>query len=241
MSDSSAVRVHDLVDVAKGIDAPYQPVSLERLPTMEVALLVCGDAKTWHHPIDQDELLVVIEGIIAVDGPSGSHVADEGDALLLPAGGVYRVSSGMRSVALLFQGLEPQDEANGHHRSPEAITPPATQIGFAKSVHEAPHFDWLGAGAVRGFQASATRLSGQSQSYELPKGALVALNYRGVLDTEIDGEESDLIGGQLLVVPAGHRVKLRSERGATLLVLVPTGAPLPQAASASQGGPSETA
>lgn len=233
------VRRHDLVDIAQTLDTPYQPMSLERMPTVEVSAVVCGGAKTWHHPVEQGELLVVLEGIIAIDGTGGPHVADEGEVVTLPAGGLYRISSGMRSVALLLQGLEPQNEANGYHRSPEAPTPPLSHLNFAKGVHEAPHFDWLATGEVRGQRASATRLVGRSESYDVTESPLVVLNYRGVLDVRIDEEESDLIGGQLLVVPAGRRVELGSERGATLLVLASRSAALPQAASASEGGPGE--
>jgi len=225
------LQVLDLVGITSHIAAPYQVAPLVSLGTVDVALVICEGPRTWHRALARRELAMVIEGVITISGPGGRVVANEGDAVALPPGADITVFSGMRSIVVLFRELELPAEVNGYHDPPSAALPAIERANFAVVVKSGPAFGWQPAGQLRGYEARATRVTGESAPYTAPHGSLVVLVYRGELDYAADRHAGTVVGSQLLVVPAGQRVVLSAPRGATTVLLTRAGAPLPRLAT----------
>lgn len=230
----------DLAAIAESIAAPYRPVPLVSLGAVEASLVVCGGPKKWQRSAAKDELLIVLEGTVTIQGSARRVVANEGDVATIPSGVGLAWSSGMRSIGVLCQERDRPFNANGYHGAPTGDRELAGRTEFAARVRANPPFAWLRLGRVGGFVAQAARLSGASQPFVAPPGSLIVLVFRGVLDVVADdGDAEAVVGSQLLVVPAGRRVTLSSERGATVLVLARQGAPLPRAAVRADAPPAD--
>lgn len=225
------LQVLDLVGITSHIAAPYQVAPLVSLGTVDVALVICEGPRTWHRVPPRRELAMVLEGVITISGPGGRVVANEGDAVVLPPGADITVFSGMRSLVVLFRELELRAEVNGYHAPPTTEQATVERSNFAVVVKGGPAFGWRPAGELRGYEARATRITGESAPYTAPDGSLIVLVYRGELDFAADGQTGTVVGSQILVVPAGRRVVLNAERGATAVLFTRAGAPLPRLAT----------
>lgn len=225
------LQVLDLVGITGHIAAPYQVAPLVSLGTVDVALVICEGPRTWHRVPARRELALVLEGVITISGPGGRVVANEGDAVALPPGTEITVFSGMRSLVLLLRELELRAEVNGYHEPPSAEARAVERSNFAVTVRSEPAFQWQVAGELRGYEAHATRITGESAPYTAPEGSLVAVVYRGELHFAADDQTGTVVGSQLLVVPSGRRVVLGAPRGATVVLFTRSGAPLPRLAT----------
>lgn len=221
----------DLAAIAESIAAPYRPVPLVSLGAVEAALVVCGGPKKWQRSAQRDELLVVLEGHVTIEGNGRRVIANEGDVATIPSSITLAWWSGMRSIAVLCQERDRPFNANGYHGPPTGDRELAGRTEFAAHVRAGPAYEWLRMGRVGGYGAQAARMTGPSQTFVSPPGSLIVLVFRGVLDvTTSDGDSDTIVGSQLLVVPSGTHVTFDSERGATVLVFARQGAPLPRAA-----------
>jgi hypothetical protein len=218
----------DLVDIAGAIDAPYHPEPLIALGAVAVSLVIYEGPKSWHHAADHDELLVVLEGVLTIDGPDGTLVVNEGEVVRVPALTGLDYNSGMHSTAVLIQERKDPAGVDGHEGPPLVAPVGVDKTNFAVDVLRANAFVWQRVGVVGGHVACATRLRGASAPYVTPDGTVAALVYRGVLECETSEGVSSVVGSQLLIVPGATEIRLRSERGATVVVVLPAAAPLPQ-------------
>jgi len=235
----------DLATLAEGIELPYRPLPLVSLGSIEASLFVCDDKRGWHRNESHDQLMLVLEGVITLDGMGGKAIVGEGELASIPSRVGHNVTAGMRSTVVLFREQPASGQRNGHVSPPDAPRGEVDKVNVAQDVHTHQRFDWQAVGAAGGYATLATRLWGPSEPYEVPTGSIVLLVYRGVLDYIASGdkgeEEGSVVGSQMLIVPAATRVTLDSERGATVLVLVRSGMPLPRPASPSQAAPSSSA
>jgi hypothetical protein len=103
-----------------------------------------------------------------------------------------------------------------------------TKTGFGVDALHAEAGDWRRAGEVGDFEAFATRVLGTFRPFTVPSGGVVIVVYRGVMDVSHANGSASVVGGQLLAAPEDARLTLRSERGATALVLVRAGTKLPR-------------
>ncbi len=229
----------DLATLAEGIELPYRPVPLVSLGSVEASLFVCDDKRGWHRNESHDQLMLVLEGVITLDGMGGKSIVGEGELASIPSRVGHNVTAGMRSTVVLFREQPAGGQANGHLPPPEAPRGELDKVNVAQDVHTHQRFDWQAVGTAGGYATFATRLSGQSEPYDVPAGSLVLLVYRGVLDYRTGVEDGSVVGSQMLIIPATTRITLSSERGATVLVLLRSGMPLPRPATsdpATQGG-----
>jgi mannose-6-phosphate isomerase-like protein (cupin superfamily) len=231
----------DLATLAEGIELPYRPLPLVSLGSVEASLFVCDDKRGWHRNESHDQLMLVLEGVITLDGMGGKAIVGEGELASIPSRVGHNVTAGMRSTVVLFREQPVTGQANGHVSPPDAPRGEMDKVNVAADVHAHQRFDWQAVGAAGGYATFATRLLGSSDPYQVPAGSLVLLVYRGVLDYRADEEEGSVVGSQMLIVPSATRITLSSERGATVLVLVRSGMPLPRPAASSPAAQSSSA
>jgi len=220
----------NLAQIAESIDAPYHLVPLVSLGAVDLSLFICEGPKSWHRAADHTESLMVLEGVITLEGKSGMTVVGEGEMARIPARVPLNYFSGMRSTVVLAQERVGFSGSNGH-RPPGAEHEAVAKHHVAAEVRAREPYDWQRAGVTGGYAMFATRLRGRSQPYVVPSGSVVALVYRGVLDYDGDDASGSVVGGQVLVMPRDARVVLGSDRGATVVALARRGAPLPRAAT----------
>ncbi len=225
------IPTYDLTSMASEIDSPFRPQRVALLSGLEVSLLVAEGRPSWFRQVSFDEMLLVLEGVITLDGPGGHVIVNEGELAAAERNARHHVQSGMRSTVLLIQerrnGIQVAD-----HRLPDGIKPGAlARFPAATDVLSATPFEWLPVGTVGAYSAHATRLVGASSPYAVGAESTAAIVYRGVLDYEATGQAGTLVGGQMLVASPQASLTFRSERGATVLWLAARGAALPRPAA----------
>jgi len=230
------LQLMDLTTIAERIDTPFQLVPLTASGGIEAGLVICEGPKRWHRSPEQTELMLVLEGVITVDTAAGNVVVNEGEMARLPASQAQTIISGMRTTVVLFRKKRPSEHANGHHPLPDHSAGGVKRTNFGASVHASTPFEWLRAGSVGGYEAFASRISGSSDPFPVPDGALLLVVFRGVLEYEdADGESGTAIGNQMLIADGEQPITLRSVKGATVVAVARAGAALPQASSGSTG------
>ena len=223
----------DLAALAEDIVSPYRPIPLASFAAVEVSLFICQGPRSWHRLVAHDELLLVLEGVITLDGPGGRLVVNEGELVTAPREVAHNAQSGMRSTVVLVQEQKPDEHTNGHRGLPDGGRDHLDKVNVAHDVRAAEPFAWLSVGAVGAHAAFATRVSGTSAPFRRPEGATLFLVYRGVLDYETPDESGSVVGSQMIIVPRDTPVTLRSEHGATVIALARHGTPLPGASTPS--------
>jgi redox-sensitive bicupin YhaK (pirin superfamily) len=233
---NSVLQKLDLAALAEGIEFPYRPIPLATIGSIDLSLFICEGPPSWHRQPSHNETLFVLEGVITLEGPAGRLVVNEGEVASIPGAFEHNENSGMRSTVLLFRE-GPFDEAiNGHpHTPPIVASGTLGKLNVAANVRTLRPFEWLAAGTTGAYTLVASRLSGASAPYVTPQGSLLVLVYRGVLDYESDLESGTIVGSQMLVVPTRTDLRLRSESGATVILLTRRGAPLPEPSTAGSG------
>ncbi len=209
----------DLARLAEGLDSPYRPVALAETEGLRASLFVCDDRRSWHRDGGQGSLLFILDGVVIIETGGGRTVANEGELLRLPRQLGHSISAGMRSTVLLFE----PGEGGGDQHLPPGSGPDReiTKVNAAAEALRGQPFHWLDLGDCGSHGLSVTRLWGSSEEHRPGAGPLLLVVYRGVMDYRLDEEEDVAVGSQLLLVPAGRLLRLRAERGATVLALCP--------------------
>ena len=215
--------------MAEAIDQPFSPHVATTQPPLGVEVLVCEAPRRWNREAAYGELWLVLEGVLTLDGTFGHVVVNEGEVAHIAPKIAHTVFSGMRTTVVLFRRLPQTAQENGHYTPPVSGDMKKQNVGVA--VHQTASFDWLGVGSVAGWGVHATRLTGSSTPYEVPKGGLILVVYRGVLDWRTADDEGVVVGSQLLQLDDSALLTLGAERGATVVLLVRQGAELPEQAT----------
>ncbi len=224
----------DLARLAEDIDSPYRPSPLAQLAGASVSLFVCDDLRSWHRNESQDALMLVLEGVLVLDSTAGRAVANEGEVFVVPRKQNHNLSAGMRSSVVLFDAEPPGASANGHKKLPFAPPAEIEKRNMAGEVLQGQPYEWLSVGRAGSCKAAASRLWGESMPFSADEDCLLIV-YRGVLDFDAGDESGTVVGSQMLRIPAGTEIRLRSERGATALFVAREGTAPP--AAVSSGAP----
>ncbi len=216
-------QVIDLARMAEEMDSPYRPVDLVSLDRLKASLFVCDDRRSWHRDGAEGSLLFILDGVVMVDNGTVRTVANEGELLTVPRKLGHTVSAGMRSTVLLLEPvIENGAVVNGHLPPHMALDREIHKSHAAADALRGEPFRWQALGQCGSYAVRATRLWGQSETYVPATGPLLLIVYRGVLDYQIGAEgeaEGVAVGSQILIAPAATPLRLRSERGATVLVM----------------------
>jgi hypothetical protein len=199
---------------------------------------VCEGRANWFRQVTHDEVLVVLEGVVTLDGPGAKVIVNDGELAVAPRNVRHHVHSGMRSSVLLVEEVRATDQSNGHRTPDTEEGGRIDKTNLPVTVSASASFAWQPVATAGGYMAYASRLVGASAPYTTPAGSLVVLVYRGVLDYTSDAERGTVVGSQMLVVPPETHLTIGSERGATVVLLARKGAELPRLA-APAGSPND--
>lgn len=221
----------DLAALAEGIDQPFSPRAAVAIPPLAVDMLICEGPRRWNREAPREELWLVLEGVLTLDGAFGHLVINEGEVAHIAPKVTHTVFSGMRTTVMDLHRRAETGVENGHYTPPLAGEMKKQNVAVA--VHHKASFDWLDLGTVAGWSVHATRVTGMSTPYAAPEGGIILVVYRGVLDWRTAEAEGTVVGSQLLHFEAPAELTLSAERGATVLLLTRQGTPLPERATVS--------
>lgn len=231
-------QVIDLARLAEALDSPYRPVDLTTLDRLKASLFVCDDRRSWHRDGAEGSLMFILDGVVMLDNGMDRTVANEGEVLMVPRQVGHTVSAGMRSTILLIEALGVNGGmVNGHLPPHMTLEREILKINAAAEALRGEPFRWRALGHYGAYSVHATRMWGQSKTFVPSTGPLVLVVYRGVLDYQIGEEEGVAVGSQILIAPAETALRLRSERGATVVALAHGSQEPPQPADSAATDP----
>ena len=180
----------DLATLAEGIELPYRPLPLVTLGSIEASLFVCDDKRGWHRNESHDQLMLVLEGVISLDGMGGKAIVSEGELASIPSRVGHNVTAGMRSTVVLPSTWSPEttDVRLSSAVARMARTRSArNRVGGRPPVGRAMLGAAAGAGAAAGvdekdldiaLHSGVLTVSGSRQSEERKEGESYALYER---------------------------------------------------------------
>src|SRR5438270_13610958 len=98
-----ALDVIKLAEATKKLDQPFRVVQLVSIGDLALSVFVCQGQVNWHKHLDEDELFLVHEGVVAVDTQRGRLTLHSEELVVVPKGVGHRTGSQLRSVVLLVR------------------------------------------------------------------------------------------------------------------------------------------
>ena len=116
------VRVIDLAGKFAAFDDPWQPRIVAELNGSHVKVVKLAGEFVWHHHDDEDELFLVVDGVLRVQLRDGELEVRPGQFVVIPKGVEHRpVADGVVQVVL----IEPATTLNtGNVRAERTVDVP---------------------------------------------------------------------------------------------------------------------
>src|SRR5258708_38928879 len=109
-----ALDVVKLAEAANKLDQPFRVVQLASVGDLALSVFVCQGQVNWHRHLDEDELFLVHEGVVAIDTERGRLTLPSEELVFVPKGVAHRSGSQLRSVVLLIRPMMLTNRRNGH-------------------------------------------------------------------------------------------------------------------------------
>jgi len=79
-----------LAEAANKLDQPFRVVPLASVGDLAISVFVCQGQVNWHRHLDEDELFLVHEGVVAVDTERGRLTLHSEELAVVPKGVGHR-------------------------------------------------------------------------------------------------------------------------------------------------------
>jgi mannose-6-phosphate isomerase-like protein (cupin superfamily) len=227
-----ALQSIDIAAAAAEIVSAYRPVRIAQVGGYSAAVYICQGRLPWHRRAETDELYVVIEGVITLDTGHGKVVLSESELAVVPRGVGQRNHSGMRSTVFMFHPPQPLTGGNGHLTLPvlDDVEQTLRKVNVAAHCRSCPLFRWDCVATAGDYGAYVARVQGGGGHLPAEHADQLVLVVSGILSLDAaDTGSVDVVGGEMVVVPAGQEYRLQSKRGASVLLLAQRGDGLPEA------------
>jgi mannose-6-phosphate isomerase-like protein (cupin superfamily) len=216
-----AMEVVKLADAANKLNQPFHVVPLANIGDLALSVFVCQGQVNWHRHLDEDELFLVHEGVVAVDTERGRLTLHSEELVVVPKGVGHRSGSQLRSVVLLLRPMVLTNRKNGHRHGMVDSDPPLEKVRLARvqATLPAPYHAFAVA-RVEDFDLLLLSAEGFGPSETAPAQGALWLVVRGAVGIETNqGAGVRLEAGELVVVPAGQGYRLSSAQPSLLLTL----------------------
>src|SRR5713226_3864775 len=100
-----ALDVVSLAQAANKLDHPFRVVQVASIGDLALSIFVCQGQVNWHRHMDEDELFLVHEGVVAIDTERGRLTLHSEELVVVPKGVGHRSGSQLRSIVLLFRPM----------------------------------------------------------------------------------------------------------------------------------------
>jgi homogentisate 1,2-dioxygenase len=222
MSDVELRHKLEKVNFAQQADRltePFTMIDLVQIDDLVLSVFLCQGTLPFHRHLDQDELFLVYTGTISLESDWGTAILRPGELATVPKGLQHRSSSLLRSLVLLLQPRLIVNRRNGHRRlfalegegRLDKVSIPA--VGRQVAVPFRPialaHLDTFALNLL------VCQNTGPWWSLDRQSSLILCYDGRLILDSEL--AQVSLLGGELVVVPAGIPYRLSSVSRAVVL------------------------
>jgi mannose-6-phosphate isomerase-like protein (cupin superfamily) len=98
------------------LDRPFLLHRLAAVDHFAIYLYVCEGFVAQHRHIMQDELFLVVDGVMRIDTDWGDVTLVDDEFIVIPRGLAHRSGSVVHTLVMLFQAQTDPDRKNGHGR-----------------------------------------------------------------------------------------------------------------------------
>lgn len=204
-----AITTVDLSELIAQLRRPFEPIEAAQVDELGVYVYASHGRFGWHRHLDEDELFLVLNGMVNMDSEWGSLTLHAGELVLVPKGVGHRSSSPWRAVVLLVRPKLLAQAQNGKRRlygSAEERTLQKVVVGQAAAA-ASTDFRLHPVAQVGAYTVALRRGTGHSPWEERPTATLIMAYLGRVLVETADGQAS-LITPKLALVSAGTPFRL---------------------------------
>jgi mannose-6-phosphate isomerase-like protein (cupin superfamily) len=104
----------NIITLGHKLDVPFLMHRVATIDHFSAYLYVCDGFVAKHRHISQDELFVVIDGVMGIDTDWGNVALVDDEFVVIPRGLTHRSGSIVHTLVMLFQAQTDPDRKNGH-------------------------------------------------------------------------------------------------------------------------------
>jgi mannose-6-phosphate isomerase-like protein (cupin superfamily) len=215
--------VTNLASVANKLSQPFHIAQLAVVGSLSLGIFVCQGQVNWHRHLDEDELFLVHEGVVALDTERGRLTLHSEELAVVPKGVGHRTGSQLRSVVLLLRPTVLTNRTNGHRHGVVDTDPPLEKVRLARVLTTLPGpYQAMAVARVEHYDVLLLSALGSGQWDSAPEAGALCFVLRGavVLDRG-SAAGARLEAGELTLIPAGERYRLSANEPSLLLTLAP--------------------
>ncbi len=215
------LEVLDLTAVAAKLERPFALITLAKVGDLSLSAYLCQGQMSWHKHLDEDELFLVHEGVVALETSRGKLTLHSEELAVVPKGVSHRSSSQLRSIVLLLRPSVLTERKNGHRTHALDTDPPLEKVRLARVLTTMSQpYRPTALARVEDYELLLVSAQGAGPAETAPPFGALWLVVRGSLTVLVDGDQAySLVPGSLMVVPAGGAYGLNAAPG-TLAVTV---------------------
>lgn len=218
------LKTVNLAELANQIKKPFDLLEAAQVDELGIYLYASHGRIGWHRHVDEDELFLVLNGMVSFDSERGSQSLHVGELLLMPKGVGHRSSSLWRSTVLLVRPRVLASVQNGQRQlfalPAESKLPKKTLSRVAAGV--LPDFSPHELARLGAYQVDLIRGVGVSRWLGSDGRAHGLLVHEGKLVVEMEDRQHRLAMGELAVLSASAAFRLIASTDSVLLHMAMT-------------------
>jgi mannose-6-phosphate isomerase-like protein (cupin superfamily) len=216
-----ALDIISLATTAAKLNQPFRVVQLAAVGDLALSIFVCQGQVNWHRHLDEDELFLVHEGVVALDTERGRLTLHSEELAVVPKGVGHRSGSQLSSVVLLLRPMVLTNRRNGHRHGAVDTDPPLEKVRLARVQATMPGpYQAMTVARVEDFDLLLLNAEGFGPPDKAPADGALWLVVRGAAGIETNqGAGVRLEAGELTVVPSGQGYRLSAAQPSLLLTL----------------------
>lgn len=216
-----ALSTTSLTGLAAQLRKPFEMVEAAQVDEMGIYVYISHGRFGWHRHVDEDELFLVLNGLVSLDSEWGSLTLHAGELALMPKGVGHRSASLWRSTVILIRPKVRAEAQNGHRRlhglPGEGVI---TKTGLYRLAAEAlPDFSLKPVLEIGAYRLSLQRGAGISPWLDTDDASRLLFLHDGHLSVETASDSVILSESDLIILPPRTRYRLLASRSCTLLQL----------------------
>jgi quercetin dioxygenase-like cupin family protein len=212
----------NLTEVANKMERPFVVKSLAALADLTLSVFICQGQVAWHKHLDEDELFLVHEGVIALDTERGRITLHSEELVVVPKGLSHRSGSQLRSVVVLIRPTVLSDRKNGHRHNPLDTDPPLEKVRLARvQALAGAAYQAVTVAQVEDFALLLIKAEGTGPNTTAPAHGGLWLVLRGALTVTAGDDPPERVeAGELLLLPGGAPYQFDAAEASVLLTLL---------------------
>ena len=211
--------VVNLAEEAAKVKRPFELHEVAQLDELGVYVLVSHGRFGWHRHVDEDELFLVLSGLVTMDSEWGSLTLHAGELAVVPKGVGHRSSSMWRSTVLLLRPKLLAGSQNGQRRlfglpGEEALLKFTLNRVAAQVEADLVSRRLVSVGA---YDVVLRRGMGYSEWEQPGRDALALAHFGRILVETAGGARVSVGAGAMGVIPAGVAYRLAAAGDCVML------------------------